>query len=261
MKNLIKRFWIYRIGWLLLTAALCCLGASAYYFEETDHEFIIAAFLQGAAVFLALSLAYFFFESRTHQRQRRLDEVVKRAIGDLRAQAEAAVIVATGVVWDQPSGHDNFGPNSKPGVFAESRKLIVERSHQIRDYETNILDRGGLFMASRRFEDLAFECEKLLRIHGSEISQHGILVRSLLTLEENVATEQLVWDAYPESSKGTSIGLPSDAAFNIVTLAAVALRLIDVIESENYIGDPEYESIRHFRPETFHRSRDWGLWR
>ena len=92
----VSAFGNYWIGWLLIAVGLACGSAAAIYFEYSDRPFIVAAFLQGAGVFLALALAYFFFEQRSHTRQQRIDETVRWSIELLRSIAISAVTTTTG---------------------------------------------------------------------------------------------------------------------------------------------------------------------
>ena len=69
-----KNYWP---GWLLVLFSLACGSAAAIYFEYSNHEFIIAAFLQDAGIFLALALAYFFFEQRSQARRQKIGGTVR----------------------------------------------------------------------------------------------------------------------------------------------------------------------------------------
>ena len=65
----------------------------------------------------------------------------------------------------------------------------------------------------------------------------------------------------PTGADPDAKGVPADAEYNLLVLAEMAVHLIDVIDSKNYVGDPDYDREKLFAPPTFHRSRNWGLWR
>ena len=254
-----KEYWI---GWLLLSGFLGCFIAAALYFELSDHKFIIASFLQGAAVALALALAYFFFERRSHQRQKRIEDVMTESVKGLRERAASAVITASGVTQHQPPGHDSFGPNTEAKVYKQARQLVLDRSRQLFDYPNNLHHRGTLYWVVRRFEDLAFECSQMIRSLSPAIIEYGVLRRAILDFEGLVNTEAKVWDElYRRPPDQTDKSLPAEAEYNLMVLAEVIVRLVDVFDSENYVGDPEHEEVKKYAPPTFHRSSNWGLWR
>ena len=254
----------YWISWLLGAIALISFTTAALIFQfNAREEFVIAAFLQAAAVFLALAIAYTLFERRSHQRQSRIDAVLVESANNLRDRARAAVINATGEIWAKPEGHDSYGPDNKTKVYEEAKQLVLERSHQVSDYRTNV-HRADLYWIFRRYEDLAYECSQIIRTLSPALVEYGKLRRSMLNYEEMVNLEQRVWDELyriPTGPDPDAKGVPADAEYNLLVLAEMAVHLIDVIDSKNYVGDPDYDREKLFAPPTFHRSRNWGLWR
>lgn len=246
----------------LFLVAFCFLGTSAYYIGETGHVFITAAFMQGAAVFLALSLAFFFFEFGAQRRQRRVDRVLDIAIQELRNEAVAAVVSATTAVWNEP---ESFGlipePEEFGASFEASKKLLLDRSYQLRDYPDDVLERGTLFWASRSFQDLAIECDQLIRTLGSSLAEYGVLLGAMRVLEDKVSSEKKVWDEYLIISVNQKDrAIPVEAGYNLAVLAADTLRLIDVLDSGDYGGELSPKTIGEADYDNFHRSRDWGFW-
>ena len=257
--RVLGRYWI---GWLSFLVFLACGTTAALYFQFLGHEkFIIAAFLQAAGVFLALALAYFFFETRGHTRQRRIDETVDSSLALMRTIATSAVITATGQWWDKPDGHDSYGPTTGPRVYTEARDLVLNRSHQLGDYPNNVHSFGSLEWVFRRFEYLASYCRQLIQTAQSGLVEYGALIRAMQNLENNVASEKQLWEEFQTYVDSRQAPMPSEAGYNLFSIAELTIRLIDVLDTKAYSGDPEYEARRKFAPETFYRSSDWGFWR
>lgn len=261
VKRRISRVWNYRLGWLLLTTSLGCGITAAVYFEKSDHEFIIAAFRQAAAVFLALTLAYFFFESRAQTRQRRIDETVKSSVDLLRNLATSAVITATGQWWDKPEGHDSYGLTNGPKLYQEARDLVIFRSHQLEDYPNNRHSLGSLDWVFRRFEHVVLYSRQMIQTVQPGLVEYGALIRAMVDLEKNILSEKQVWEEFQLRVESRQVPMPSEAGYNLFSIAELTVRLIDVLDSKELKGDPEYEAGRKLVPETFWRSRDWGNWR
>ena len=247
----------YWIGWLLVAVSLACGSAAAIYFEYSKHQFIVAAFLQGAGIALALALAYFFFEQRSHARQQRIDETVRWSIELLRSIAISAVTTTTGSLWNRPDGHDTYGPSSGERVYQEARSLVLERSLELSEYFDDIHIFGSLDWVFRRFELLASHCYQTNRTIGVGLMEYGALIRAMVNLENGVASEKQVWEEFQTNLESRQINLPGEAGYNLLVLAELTVRLVDVLDSENLSGDQEYEVIRRFAPETLYRSNRW----
>ena len=153
-------------------------------------------------------------------------------------------------------------PNSKARVYQQARQLVLNRSHQLSDFPNNVHHRGTLYWVLRRFEDLAFECSQMIRSLSPAIIEYGVLRRAILDFEGLVNTEARVWDElYKMPQDRNDKSLPAEAEYNLMVLAEVTVRLVDVFDSENYGGDPEYEEVKKYAPPTFYRSSNWGSWR
>ena len=54
--------------------------------------------------------------------------------------------------------------------------------------------------------------------------------------------------------------LPPEAITNLQTIAELAVRLVDVLNSPNFQADQACEEKRRFAPEVFLRTDRWGGW-
>ena len=54
--------------------------------------------------------------------------------------------------------------------------------------------------------------------------------------------------------------LPPEAITNLETIAGLAIRLVDVLNSPNFQADQAYEEKGRFAPEVFWRTDRWGGW-
>ena len=261
--SLLKLIVTYWVGLVLFLVAFSMFGTSAYYFEESGQEFIIAAFMQGAAVFLALSLAFFFFELGTQRRQRGIDKVLGISLKDLRREAAAAVVSATTAVWNKPKSYGLIPePEEYSAVYEDSKKLVLDRSYQSRDYPNDVLERGTFYWASRAFQNLAFECDQIIRTLGPSLTGYGALLGAMRALEDKVISEKKVWDEYLIiSAKQKDFRIPVDAGYDLIVLAASTLDPILVLDSDNYEGSANARSPDEIYYDQFHRSGEWGFWR
>ena len=83
----------------------------------------------------------------------------------------------------------------------------------------------------------------------------------MVNVENCVESEKQVWEEFRMRMEGANPPLPREFGFNLLLIAEVAVRLVDVLDSENLVGDPEYQSRRQFAPEVLRRSNEWGEWR
>ena len=261
MRRLVRH---YAIFWLLLIGCLTSVSIAALLFQFADHhefEFIVAALLQVAGVLLALALAYLFFEQRAQTRQRRIDETVESSVALLRGIAVSAVITTTGELWDKPDGHDSYGSNSGEKVYQEARRLVLERPHDLADYRSDVHGFGSLEWVFRMSERVALNCRQMIETIEPGLVEFGALLREMVNFESRVVMEKQVWDEFRVRLESRQIPMPAEAIFNLSVIAELTVRLIDVLDSKNYRGDPEYEAIRKFNPEVFWRGDNWGSWR
>ena len=259
---MVKVITNYRLGWILIFGSLVCGTTAASIFQFLNYEkFITAAFLQISGVFLALALAYFFFEIRSQTRQQRIDETVGSSVALIRTLATSAVITATGKWWDKPPGHESYGPTNGPKVYKEARELVLNRSHLLKDYLSNVYGCEPEEWVFRKFDRLAFFCRRMIQTAQPGLVEYGALIRAMQNLEINVASEKQAWEEFPKNEENHQISIPSEAGYNLYSIAELTVRLIDVLDSKDFGGDPEYEARRKFAPELFYRSNNWGIWR
>lgn len=276
-------FTEYWIGITMLAAAIVFFWAAAGVFQYFSYQrFIIASLLQGSAVFLALSLAFFFFEVREHRRRLRINASVDYALESVRSKSMATVINTTGTILELPENYMNWGPNTKEKTYQASRQLVVDRPPLQQDDRLLIEDsfrayRGVL----NRFQELANECTQLIRLLSSQLSEFHVLLDSIRALENIVSKETTVWEeflslqptretaylAWEQHERGfpgqtrrprTPEALPPEAKYNLLGIAEYAVRLIDVLDSKNFEGDPVYEHEKHLAPIMMWRSNEWG---
>jgi hypothetical protein len=283
--NFVKDYWI---GCILIFLCLACWIVAALFFQRSDHAFIIASFLQAAGVFLALVLAYFFFEQRSQNRQKKIDKAIRRSTGELRGFASSVVIAITGNIYGKPLSHENYGPSNKEVSYQEARKITLERPSE------DVGDMFNEFPSSRHFgelqwifwrlEELATKCDQTIRLLGQGLIEYDGLLRSMVSFEGYVTHEQRVWEeflvlkpvreqefvSWEKIEKGfpgrfpeplMAEALPSEAISNLLALSRVAVRLIDVLDSQNFEADQLYEAQKSFAPEILLRSSRWGAWK
>ncbi len=256
MPGALRTYWI---GWSLLVASLVSWLAAAVYFEYTDHAFIISTLLQAAGVLLALALAYFFFEHRSQVRQKKIDLTVGWTVDRLRNFAKGAVTTTVKQWQEHPHRHNAFGAHNIARTFEEARPFVLSRSRSIDDYDSGIDSFDSLHWVFRNFEDLTSYCAQSFRTIGPALMESGSLIRAMVNLEGRVESEKRVWEEFRIRMIDTP--LPREASYNLLVIAELAIRLVDVLDSKNLSGDPEYEHHRQFAPEVIWRSDKWGEWR
>ena len=103
---------------------------------------------------------------------------------------------------------------------------------------------------------------QMFRTVGSSFTEYGPLIRAMINLENYVEPEKQVWKEFRLRTKYPTDPLPAEANYNVMVIAELAVHLIDVLDSENLEGDPDYESRRRFAAEVVRRQPNkWGDWR
>jgi hypothetical protein len=287
MKKIKQLLADYCTGIIFLVGGITCGFVAAMYFEYSNHEFIIASFLQGAGVLLALGLAFIFFEQRTHKRRNKIDAAVRRSTNDLRTTSEAAVIYATGTIHNEPSSYLSYGPTNREQTYQAARQITLERSSKQHDLFDEFPDNrhfGEFRSVLLRFQELTVRCEQLVRLFGPGLTEYDALLRCMNDLEIYMKKEESVWKEFLalksvrdrkyaswEKTQKEFPGrfprppmadaLPSEAVSNLLGIAELAVRLVDVLESDNFEGDSDYEAKKRFAPVVMLRSDRWGSWR
>ena len=185
----------------------------------------------------------------------------KWSIDDLRSLSTNGVIVAVQQWREHPYRHNQFGTQRRPPTSEEARKFVLERSRSLDDYSGGIDSYGSLHWVFKRFEELASYCGQMFRTVGPSLIEYGALIRAMINVEDYVNREKRVWEEFRIRTANRNTPLPVEASYNLLVIAEVAIRLGDVLDSENLMGDSEYEARRRFAPEVLRRSNEWGEWR
>ena len=288
MWQFVKDYWIF---WLLLAACLGSGSVAALLFQFANlkvYEFIIAAFLQAAAVFLALALAYFIFEQRSHRRQKNIDAAVTNAVQSLRGYAVWAVLRTVNSIYGKPS-ISGLGPSNTESTYEEARTLVQNTHTIVRggdpddplDTERYFRNMLWIFQV---LESLAERLESIRQLVGPALIEYEALSQSMQRLEGQIRNEGQVWKEFEqreplrdkrfsawESTEKSFPGklkrppapeaLPREALFNMQMLSRRVVYLVDVLDSSGYQGDQAYEERKNLGTGGFVRSDEWGAWR
>ena len=184
------------------------------------------------------------------------------ALDRLAVLSENAVLTAVRQWHENPYRQILYDAKIKDDVrfgmplYEDARAFILNRSHIISKYESGVDSYDSLHWVFVRFEELAWYCTQMFRTVGSALVEYGALVRAMTNMENYVEKESRRWRNFL-NEKGADAPLPEPASYNLLTAAALAIRLVDVIKSENFSGDAEYEHTRMFAPEIHWQSREW----
>ena len=188
-------------------------------------------------------------------------KLVELQIARLRNWAQRAIVNAA-QQWSERPGRP--GPVVSPTSsrdYTKARKWVsdMESYHKIdKEFYSNRMDSfGTLNWVFRSFQDLALECTRTIRLVGHALVDSGAVVRALVHVEETVASEKNVWDAFESRMEYSTDLLPGMANFNIVTLAMIAARFIDVLDDEEHYSDPDFDYARRFGGVAFWRGYTW----
>lgn len=241
--------------------------------------FHISVLVQAAGVTLALLIAFLFFEHRTQLRQKRIDDSVRESTSELRNFATSVVITTAGKFFEKPLDHASYGPSNAQSVYREARSLVLDEEPPSTE-EAGFWDYLWIF---RKFEQLADRCSQTIRLFILALVEYNTLVRHIGNFEVRVREEGQIWAEFQrlqpdrdhayhswEETERKVPGrfpkppfpdaLPPEALKNLLSLSRLAVHLVDVLDSPEYTGDPEYENRRRFAPELTWRSRRWGDW-
>ena len=185
----------------------------------------------------------------------------KWSIDDLRSLATNAIVVAVQQWREHPYRHSQFGTQHRPPTYEEARKFVLERSRSFTDYSSGVDSYGSLHWVFKRFEELASYCGQMFRTVGSSLIEYGALIRAMVNVEYYVDREKRVWEEFRIRTANPNAPLPAEYSYNLLVISEVAIRLVDVLGSENLVGDSEYEARRRFAPEVIRQSNEWGDWR
>ena len=87
---------------------------------------------------------------------------------------------------------------------------------------------------------MAMQCGQAVRLLGSGLIEYSALLQSMANVENYVESEKQVWEEFRMRMEGPNSPLPRESGFNLLLIAEVAIHLVDVLDSENLVGSPEY---------------------
>ena len=183
------------------------------------------------------------------------------SIDRLRSLARNAVIIVVKQWREHPYRHSEYGTHPKQLTYEEVREFVLERSIILEEYPCGIDSFGSLYYVFQRFEELTRYCAQTFRTVGSTLVEYGALIRAMTHLEDRVEAELRVREEFSKRMESPNSPLPAEASYNLFVIAELAVRLVDVLDSENFGGDPEYEARRKYVAEVIRRSNEWGEWR
>jgi hypothetical protein len=181
----------------------------------------------------------------------------------------------------------SYGPTNQEQIYQEARQITLERpskQHGLFDEFPDNRHFGEFRSVFLRFQELSVRCEQLIRLFGSGLTEYDALLRSINDLEVYVKTEERVWreflafrpirerkyasweknqkqfpDRFPRPPMADA--LPSEAISNLLEVSELAVRLVDVLDSDNFEGDPVYENKKGFASPVHLQGDRWGLWK
>lgn len=265
------------------------MAALLFQFADTDvYEFIIAGFLQASGVFLALSLAFFFFEQRTHRRQKNVDTAIENSARLLRGYAILGVIRAINSIYDIHLKY-SLDPSTIENTYREARTraLIthtIESGGDPDDPLDNERNYHHLLWIFQELERLAEMLRSTRQILGPALMEYEDLNRTMQNLESRISEEGQNWKEFgqrepsrekrfsdwertekefPGRSKKPPYAnaLPREALFNLQSLSRQVVHLVDLLEAPGFKGDREWRERQKLAPGAFIRSDQWGAWR
>ena len=183
------------------------------------------------------------------------------SIDHLRSLARNAVMITVEQWREHPYRHTEYDMHPKQLTYEEAREFVLERSHILEEYPCGIDSFGSLYYVFQRFDELARYCAQTFRTVGSTLVEYGALIQAMTRLEDRIEAESRVWEEFRKRMESPNSPLPAEASYNLLVIAEVAVRLVDVLDSENFSGDPEYEARRNYVAEVIRRSPQWGNWR
>ena len=206
-------------------------------------------------------IAYFFFEHRSKVRQKKIDMTVNWSIDRLRSLAKAGVIDVVQQWMEHPARRNEYGSARNMLTYEEASRFVLDRPGFLTGYKNEINYFRTLNWVFVRFEELASSCNQSFRTIGPGLMEFGALIRAMSNLEHYVESEKRVWEEFRRRMSDLNSPLPDEANYNLLVIAELAVRLVDVIDSSDLIGDPEYEARRRYVAEARWYSDKWGDWR
>ncbi len=180
--------------------------------------------------------------------------VPRRAINGLRGLARNSIISVVEQWRRHPYRHSEYGPQYLRPTYEESREFILGRSRL--DYESGIDSYGSLYHIFRNFENLAARCGQMFRRFGPILVDYEALTQAMVDIEDCVKFEQSVWREFLNRTNDPRSPLPTEATYNLLAIASVAVHLLDILDSGSLREDLASERAAP----VFRRSKEWGEW-
>ncbi|MYC38730.1 MAG: hypothetical protein F4X66_17740 [Chloroflexi bacterium] len=244
-----------------MALALLAFVYSALLFELTNHEFLVAAFLQLAAVFLALAIAYFFFEHHNITRQSRIGQTffVATSIVKGRVMMFCPVLVEH---WLAAQGRDLESPSVVPklgfdGRFERARNYIADRGLGLDFYASPEETYESLYWIFRLFVWIADSCKEVVGSHGFVLAENGALLLAIQAYIDEVEREEKVWEAFRANNDIVQSTLPAEAVYNLFGIAHLAIKITEIAD-EISLPKPSDDVLRGFAEETHMRKTGPG---
>ena len=221
------------------------------------RDFFVSALLQTAGVFLALTLAYIFFEHRSYEREERVKKTISLFTDRLRLMATEAVVSCAEQVLMEPE--ELAQVDSSPGNkrYEKARELTISKRLEQGEYGNTPMTYEILRNIFDRFKVLGgFSGTSLKRI-GASLNEFGYLMRAMINLERTIEQELKLWNDFGEKN-GSAAFVPRLAKRNLVSLSQMAIELVDIIDRANFEDSPRTLNGRRYFPLGVAYDGDWG---
>lgn len=221
------------------------------------NDLLVSAVLQVAGVFLALTLAYFFFELRSHQREEGVKKTIRLFTDRLKLMAEEAVVRSAEQMLMDPLEQARIDHSPGNKRYDRARELVLVRPMRLKDYEGKPMTYDSLRGVVDCFERLAGSCELALNRIGPSLVEFGFLMRVMINLEGFTKQEVPLLRGFAAKSRGGAL-LPALAQMNLLVLAQLAIELIDILNNSNFEDSPKKINGKNYPNAVPIYSGQWG---
>ena len=183
-------------------------------------------------------------------------------IDPLHSLAGGAVISVAQQWREHPHRACEFTGPHQSMSYEAAREFALSRSHTIDDYQDELDSYGSLDWVFKLFKEVAVQCNNVSELARPVLAAYQSLTQAIERLEVCIHAEEEIWDEFLKSAGHPNSPLPREASYNLLVMAELSVRLIDVLDSENLAGDREYEErIAIIGSPLVWRSIGWGEWR
>lgn len=221
------------------------------------NDLLVSAVLQVAGVFLALTLAYFFFELRSHQREERVKKTIHLFTDRLQLIATEAVVSCAEQFLMEPGDLTQVDRSKGNKRYENARELTITQRLERRAYENKPMTYESLRNTIEKFQVLAGNCRFCLDKIGPSLNEFGFLMRAMITLERYIEQEIKLWKDFAEKNEGTTL-VPGLAKGNLVALSQLAIELVDILERADFRDSPRRLNGRRYPPAGVGYAGNWG---